>query len=116
MNRTASCTASNKPDPAARWHELKTHREPFFAVERYQKRFEIRSEQDRTFAVGDYLHLREWDEEEGVYTARTINVLVTYIVRGPSWGIPEGMVVMSIARSSDDVPSYAKFQQPKVSP
>lgn len=81
-------------------HELKCHPEPFQATIDGRKRFEIR-EDDRGFEVDDLLRLREWRPQragslEGVYTGREITVLVTYISRGPEWGLARGMVVMSV--------------------
>jgi len=77
-------------------HELKIWPEPFTAVYTGRKAFEIRSEADRTFAVGDTLHLREFKPLAQEYTGRDVLVRVMYLVRGPDWGVPEGMVVMSI--------------------
>lgn len=77
-------------------HELKTHPEPFEAVRLWRKRFEMRSTADRTFAVGDYLRLREWDPEMGDYTGRSLSVSVLYILPSGAYGVPEGYCVMSI--------------------
>jgi hypothetical protein len=89
-------------------HELKTHPEPFAAACDGRKRHEVRVD-DRTprYAVGDTLNLREWqpprnarhDEPAmfGHYTGRGEVFRVTYLTRGPEWGVPAGMVVMSIA-------------------
>jgi len=90
-------------------HELKTHPEPFAAACDGRKRHEIRRD-DRGFAVGDLLHLREWVPPEprvahaalppaGFYTGHAEVFRVTYLTRGPEWGVPEGMVVMSIEPS-----------------
>lgn len=84
-------------------HELKTWPEPFAAVRSGDKRHEVRRD-DRGFAVGDTLRLREWDPAaasfdlgtRGRYTGRVERVRVTYLTRGPEWGVPAGMVVMSI--------------------
>ena len=82
-------------------HELKTWREPFNAVASERKNYEIRKEDNRTFAVGDVLVLRQWNEEKQCYTDMAIEADVTHITRGPAWGIPEGMVVMALANTSD---------------
>jgi hypothetical protein len=82
-------------------HELKTHSDPFYAVLIGTKRFEFRHD-DRTprFEVGDGLRLREWTgvaEWAGdPYTGRELLVRVTYLLRGPAFGIPAGYVCMSI--------------------
>lgn len=81
-------------------HELKTWPEPFEAVRDGRKRHEFRKD-DRGYEIGDELVLREWDPETQEYTGeRALCVEVTYLTRGPAFGIPEGYVVMSIARGS----------------
>lgn len=76
-------------------HELKTWPEPFAAVLAGAKRFEVRRD-DRGFGVGDRLVLREFDPDAARYSGRVIVAEVPYLVRGPSWGIPEGIVIMSL--------------------
>ena len=80
-------------------HKLKTWCEPYNAVCEGRKRHEYRLD-DRGFEVGDVLHLREFNHEmseAGVYTGRWVLARVTYVSRGPDFGIPEGYVVMSIS-------------------
>jgi hypothetical protein len=79
-------------------HELKTWPEPFQAVLDNAKHHEVRSEADRNFAVGDMLLLREYVPSDQAYTGREVWVHVTYISRGPDWGLPPDMVCMSIVR------------------
>lgn len=81
-------------------HELKTWPGPFEAIILGLKTHEIRKN-DRGFEEADLLYLREWDSETKAYSGRAIEVRVTYISRGPHWGLPEGLVVMSIDRASD---------------
>lgn len=85
-----------------RTHQLKTWPEPFEAVKRGDKRYEIRVD-DRGFSVGDVLHLREWDPAPGVsqlvptgYTGREVTARVTYMTPGGAWGLPPRVCVMSI--------------------
>lgn len=100
-----------------RVHELKTWPEPYAATVSGAKTFEIRKD-DRGFRVNDILRLREWvpcDECQGgtvalrgrcakcdgagsleTYTGRKFDVEVTHVERGPSWGLPRGLVVMSV--------------------
>ena len=77
-------------------HELKTWPEYFAAVLDGSKRAELRYD-DRGFAVGDVLRLREWDPDEERYSGRECSVTVTHIVQGGAFGLAEGHVMMSIA-------------------
>jgi hypothetical protein len=77
-------------------HELKTWPWPFQAMKRGEKTFEIRKD-DRGYAVGDTLHLREWDPDTKEYSGDTLDRVVTYLVHGPAWKLPRDMVVMSVA-------------------
>lgn len=92
-----------------RTHELKCWPTEFDAIARREKRFEVRSNTDRDFAVGDTLVLMKWDPERGfngdyVYTSsrkyrRDIEQLrarVTYMLHGGRFGLPPGLCVMSI--------------------
>lgn len=87
----------------SRTHVLKTWPAPFEAVVDGKKRHEIRVD-DRGYAVGDVLHLREWDPSPGFgtsllargFTGRECWVHVTYITPGGQWGLPSNTCVMSI--------------------
>lgn len=76
-------------------HYLKCHPEPFQAILDRRKKHEWRKN-DREFGVGHTLFLQEWDPESNDYTGREKRVTVTYISRGPQFGIPEGWCCMSI--------------------
>lgn len=98
------------PDQVAREpreHVLKTWPAPFEAIADGRKRFEFRRD-DRGFRTGDLLVLKEWDPEAdpsglgGSFTGRIIRAKVSYISRGPLWGIPEGYVVMSIVKEAKE--------------
>lgn len=85
-----------------RTHELKTWPEPFGAVLEGRKRYEIRHD-DRGFAVGDVLHLKEWGPSpQGFgyanvgYTGRECKAKVTYMTPGGAWGLPHNVCVLSI--------------------
>lgn len=97
-----------------RVHVLKAWPEPFAAVVRGVKRFEVRKD-DRGFEVGDRLVLREyepivgvsvngapaagvatWEGVRGSFTGRVVVAEVPYLLRGPAWGLPAGLVVMSL--------------------
>ena len=77
-------------------HDLKCWPEPFAAICSEAKRHEFRRD-DRGYEVGDLLLLREWDPATQTYCGDEAKVRVTYLSRGPDWGIPDGFVVMSIA-------------------
>ena len=88
-------------------HRLKTWPSEFEAVRSGVKRFEVRSNRDRDFAVGDILALEHWDP--GMYEGRggyvrgqdafgidSVFVRVTYILHGGRFSLPEGVCVMSV--------------------
>ena len=82
----------------ARRHELKVWPSYFEAIVDGRKRFELRKN-ERDFAVGDTLRLREFQPDNGFgggsYTGRTTDVRVTYIAQGV-FDLPLHMCVMSI--------------------
>lgn len=80
-------------------HKLKTWSEPWHAVQNGNKTFEYRKD-DRGFADGDVLELHQWN---GGFTGNYLQRVVTYILRGPDFGVPEGYVVMALSRSATDV-------------
>jgi ParB family chromosome partitioning protein len=77
-------------------HELKTHPRPFSAIASGEKTFEWRRD-DRGFEVGDMLLLKRFDPGVGRTTGSEIIRFVTYILRAPDFGVPEGYCVMSIS-------------------
>jgi hypothetical protein len=85
-------------------HEFRCWPDPFEAVANGHKRFEWRrDDREPRVEAGDYLHLREWEPPPpsvplhlGLYTGRSISTRVTYTLRGPAFGMPEGYVVMSL--------------------
>lgn len=76
-------------------HRLKTWPEFFEAVLSGAKTFEWRKD-DRGFDVGDWLSLVEYDPLRERLTGRWITRRVTYVLRGPDLGVPEGYVVMGL--------------------
>jgi hypothetical protein len=76
-------------------HELKCWPESFQAVWTGVKKAELRRD-DRGFAVGDVLELREWDPYEEVYMGRWIRLPVTHITKGGRCGLAEGYVMLSL--------------------
>jgi hypothetical protein len=105
-----------------RTHDLKCWPAPFAAVLSGEKKHEIRVD-DRGFAVGDVLHLREWDPTPikvpitawstvmtdgwAGYTARSLRVRVTHLTPGGAWGLPANLCVMSI-ESIEPMREYSK--------
>lgn len=76
-------------------HALKTWPAEFRAVRAGQKLHDVRLD-DRGFEVGQVLKLDEYLPDEQRYTQAFELVAVSYITRGPSFGLPRGMVVMSL--------------------
>lgn len=81
-----------------RLHDLKTWPEPFEALWQGQKVHEVRRD-DRGFAVGDSLNLREYEPNgrgSGSYTGRMLRARVTHKTQGGTWGLPPGICVLSL--------------------
>ncbi len=84
-------------------HELKTDPDVFDAVDRGDKTFELRKD-DRDFAVGDTLRLRQTAHTGSemamgaplIYTGKTCVRRVTHILRGPRYGLVGGLVILSL--------------------
>lgn len=84
-------------------HELKTDPDVFDAVSRGEKTFEIRRD-DRGFEVGDKLILKKTVHTGAEMAAgaplyfegEPESYWVTYILRGPIYGLADGWVIMSI--------------------
>lgn len=75
-------------------HELKTWRQYFQLIWERKKLFEIRNN-DRNFAVGDVLDLREYDHINEKYTGRGImGVKITCIVF--DCGLKDGYVCLGL--------------------
>lgn len=77
-------------------HALKTWPAFYEAVAGGRKPFEARKA-DRDFEVGDTLRLEEWSPTTREYTGRSSERLVTYIMRGPVFGVEAGWVVLGLA-------------------
>lgn len=86
---------ASEPQPSWR-HILKTWPEPFKALWSEAKTYEIRHN-DRGYAIGDYLVLREYDQSNGAYSGRAMLVRVTYMTSGGEWGVPSDFCVMAIS-------------------
>lgn len=71
-------------------HDLKCEPIPFFAVFEEKKRAEFRRN-DRGFAVGDHIVLKEF--KNGQYTRLELMLEITHIQTG--FGIPDGFAMLS---------------------
>jgi hypothetical protein len=78
-------------------HELKTWPLYFRAVANGSKPFEVRKD-DRGFAVGDVLWLREWDPATQEYTGDECRAEVTYVLRDYAPAIGEGYAVLGVEK------------------
>lgn len=84
-------------------HILKTDHKVFAASKQRTKTFEIRFD-DRGYEIGDILVLQETlhtgeemrDGSPLEYTGDTVICIVNYILRGPTYGLREGWVIMSV--------------------
>ena len=73
-------------------HKLKIAPEPLHAVIKGLKPFEYRKN-DRDFQVGDMVILAEW--EKGAFTGFEVCQIITYILHGGQYGIPENYCMFS---------------------
>jgi hypothetical protein len=93
-----------------RVHPLKTWPEFFQAIKRGDKNFDVRKD-DRSFAVGDCIHLREWDPtpklpdllgvRECGYTGRVLRAIVSYKLHGGRFGIDANFCVLGLKDVSE---------------
>ena len=92
-----------------RTHLLKTDPEFFQATLAGLKTFEIRFN-DRDFKVGDILYIQETrhtgaEMKAGaplVYSGLCLPLVVTYVLKGPQYGLAEGWVLLSHLPASVD--------------
>lgn len=84
-----------------REHDLKTWPSAFVAVRDGLKPWELRKN-DRGYQVGDLLRLREWCPDLEDYSGAVELRLVTWILEGPAFGLPEGYVIMSLEAPTHD--------------
>lgn len=90
-------------------HELKTDKIPFAAIWNESTKFDMRPD-DRDFKINDILILKETKYTEAaikkgkplLYTGRSIFAKITYIMRGPVYGLMDGWVLMSFEEIGKD--------------
>ncbi len=78
-------------------HDLKVWPDSFVAIVRDEKTCEVRLD-DRQYAVGDILRLREYDPKTQTYSGRETARRVTHVLRGGAFGIDPRYVVLSLGR------------------
>ena len=88
-------------------HELKSWPEFFEPVLSGKKTFELRKD-DRRYAVGDVLWLREWEPNTAKYSGRDVRKRVTYVLQGigtggipPYHGLLRGYSILSLEDGKD---------------
>lgn len=80
-------------------HELKILPKWFGDVTSGVKNFEIRKN-DRDYKVGDYLILKEWDNDK--YTGNFVTRYVEYIYEGDgAYGLSEGYCILGLKDDGD---------------
>ena len=81
-------------------HELKIAPRYFIPVHSGRKPFEVRRD-DRGFAVGDTILLREFVHYSNQYTGRKTRKRITYILRDPAY-CKEGYCILGLAPEKED--------------
>jgi len=85
-------------------HELKIWPVYYAAILSGQKRFEARWGDDRQYAVGDRLVLREWNPVDQAYTGRRLGATVAYVERVSGRQLGQGAdEVLWLMGLADDV-------------
>lgn len=87
-------------------HDLKIAPAYFDAVADGSKPFEVRFN-DRNYKVGDVLLLREYVEEQGHYTGRTLERLVTYVLDNKNF-CKEDLVILGL-RPTTEAPTRVEL-------
>lgn len=87
-------------------HHLKTVQPYYAACEIGEKTFELRKD-DRNYAVGDILHLYEWDKNRE--TGRSHYKQVTYILRDAPY-VPDGYACLAILPITPAAAKDAKIE------
>jgi len=81
--------------PSARTHTLKLWTKFFPDVQSGRKDFEVRYD-DRGFAVGDVLILKEYDPVNETHTGNEVQRRITYKLEGGQFGIEKGFCVLGL--------------------
>ena len=92
-------------------HELKCWPAYFAAVRSGAKRFELRKN-DRGFALGDQLAIREWDPDTQAYTGQVEERQITFLLSEEDLGVIHGYVAIGFG----PVTGHLQLDQGAVSP
>lgn len=85
-------------------HKLKIWPEYFTEVDNGNKPFEIRKS-DRDYKVGDELTLNEYCPNKEDYTGRFCSRVITYVLKGGSFGLDSDYVVLGLKKNNKIVES-----------
>jgi hypothetical protein len=78
-------------------HKLKVWPEQFRKLVSGAKKAEFRkNDREEGYRYDDMLILMEYDPERKAYTGECFKAMVSHIVFGPDFGIPEGYCMMSL--------------------
>lgn len=88
-------------------HSLKLWPEYYAEVHAGTKKFELRNN-DRDFKVGDTVFLEEWSPDTKEYTGRKLMCTITYVLKGPTFGLAENYVILSIDVTTQVISSAPK--------
>jgi hypothetical protein len=92
-------------------HNLKTHPGPFGAVRVGIKHHEVRKF-DRDYRVGDTVFLHEYDPHTELYSGLSIPKQITYISLPGTWGLPEGLGILSLGEPKNLPPTSVTTNYP----
>jgi Domain of unknown function (DUF3850) len=77
-------------------HELKIHPNFYSAVASGQKKAEVRKN-DRDFRAGDIVSLLEWLQISDRPTGRAVEVVITHVLPGGTYGLAADYCMFSFA-------------------
>jgi hypothetical protein len=76
-------------------HVLKCWPAPFAAIANGSKRHEVRVN-DRYFAEGERVILREYNPTTGTYSGKELNAIIGHVSPGGSWGLPPTLCAFTL--------------------
>lgn len=80
-------------------HHMKVWPEFFDLIDRGVKNFEVRSEDDRTFEVDDWVVLYEYNPNDSSYSGRMLVRKIGYILRGEPF-VKEKWAILDLKHNS----------------